>query len=163
MADEAEKNDALAEAQKKIDALQAKVDAFEKMAKDKEKEEDEEEKNDSFVRLYNERNDALALAARVGAAVTKDMTNEQLKAAIVNKALGSAMRTDSKERLQGAYEAVASMTPERNTNAHLADTFARNLRTDAAPSSGPDGPGDDMFAVYNDSAIAAGTFQFIQE
>lgn len=159
--DAAEK--ALAEERAKNDALAAKVDAFEKLAKEKEKDEDEKKNDSNFVQLFNERTEALELAARVDATVNNQMTNDELKAAIVAKRLGTELRTDSKDALQGAYEAVKAMTPEKNSPAHLGVTFQQNVaRTDAFVESGSK---DDLFAVYenrNDSADPFGTFQFTE-
>lgn len=147
------------ELRKKNEALQAKNDAYEKMAKEK-----EEEKNDSdFVRLYNERTEALELAQRCDAVVNDTMTNDELKAAIVAKRLGKDMRNDSKEVLQGAYEAVKAMTPQKNSPQHLGNTFEQNMgRVDSFVE---ENQGDELFSVYdnrNDSADGApfGQFQF---
>lgn len=144
-----EKLDALekekADMEKKMDAMKAKIDAYEKMAeKNDEKDEKEEDKTDSkeFVRLYNERNQALELAQLSGVKVDSTWTNAQLKSAIVRKHLGEEVRCDSAEALQGAFDAVAKMAPKKNSANHLENTFRRN---DAAGADA----GDDLFGFYD--------------
>lgn len=149
---------------KKLDAMQAKVDAFEKMAseKDEEKEDEDAQRNDSalFVRLFNERNDALDVASRVGVEVVKEWTNDQLKAAIVAARLGDdAVRNDSIEALNGMYEAVVKMTPAKNSPEHLASAFVRN-DSQYGESKGQD---EDIFAFYNERRADAAFFKHTKE
>jgi hypothetical protein len=160
-ADAAEKE--AADAKSKLDALQAKVDAYEKMAKEKDEEKDEAKNDSNFVALFNERTEALDLAQRLDARVDDQMTNTELKAAIVAKRLGKDLRNDSKEVLQGAYEAVKAMTPTKNSPEHLGSVFASNIQRNDAIAQGAE---NDLFSAYdnrNDSTASPfGQFQFTE-
>jgi hypothetical protein len=143
---------AKAEMQTKLDAQQAKIDAFEAASKKKEdepKDKPEEKRMDSkdFVAMYNERQEAEAAAVRVSAKYEKTDTTLAIKSAVIKTHLGEGFRRlDSEKEINGAFEAVVAMLPKPNTNSDLADRFRR---ADSASKTTPTSPANDMLSFYD--------------
>lgn len=148
--DAAEK--AQADMQTKLDAQQAKIDAFEMASKKKEEapvEKPEEKRMDSkdYIGWYNERQEAEAAAVRVSAKYDKNATTLEIKNAVIKAQLGEGFRRlDSESEINGAFEAVVAMLPAPNTGKDLADRFRRADSTSTATKTSPK---EDVLGFYD--------------
>lgn len=144
--DAAEK--AVADMQEKMDAQQAKIDAFEAAAKKNEQQSNEDAKDAEdmkdekpermdaadFVRLYNDRRKAEDAAKQLGVTVAQDMTTRAIKEAVIKAHLGDSFRRlDTAVEVDAAFEVVSSMVPRPNSPEHLSDVFRR---ADSTPRVG---------------------------
>jgi hypothetical protein len=139
--------------QLKADALQAKVDAFEALEKDKKDKQDAADKADAedketrmdkadFVALYNERKNVEDIAARLGVTVNAADATDAIKASIVKAKMPTFARVDSVS-VNAAFEVVSGTLPAANSPDALGDAARRN---DGLKPPAP--AADDLFAAY---------------